>query len=73
MLITFLSALLYLAIICVVIYVVIWVLGMLGVVIPANILKAIWAIVVILALIWLISHFSGSWSVHHLTLYNKQL
>jgi hypothetical protein len=59
MLITILTALLYLAIIVVVVYVIIWVLGLLGVVIPGNILKAVWAIIIILALIWLITHFAG--------------
>ena len=69
MLITILTALLYLAIIIVVVYVVIWVLGLLGIVIPGNILKAIWAIIIILSLIWLITHFSGAGGpdlgIHH--------
>jgi hypothetical protein len=61
-----LYALLYLAGAILIIYVILWVLSLLGIVIPANIVKVIWAILIILSLIWIITHFSGQWSGHRL-------
>jgi hypothetical protein len=66
MLVTILYALLYLAIVIVVVYILLWVLSLLGVAIPANILKAIWAIIIIIALIWIITHFAGDFNGPHL-------
>jgi len=52
-----LYALLSLAIVILVIYVILWVLSLLGIVIPDNIRKVIWAILIIIALIWICQHF----------------
>jgi len=59
MLITILWALLTLAGAVLVIYLVLWILGLLGIVIPENIRKVIWAILLILALIFIVTHFLG--------------
>jgi hypothetical protein len=59
MLITILWALVYLAIIVGVLYLVLWVFSKLGIAIPSNIINVIWVIVVLLAIIWLVSHFWG--------------
>jgi len=52
-----LYALLSLAVVILVIYVILWVLSLLGIVIPDNIRKIIYAILIILALIWICQHF----------------
>lgn len=57
MLTTILYGLLYLAGIILVVYIIFWILGLLGVAIPENIKKVIWAIVLILAIIWIVSAF----------------
>jgi hypothetical protein len=57
MIVTILWALVWLCIIVLVIWVILWVLDQLGFSIPANILKIIWVIVVLIAIIWLITHF----------------
>jgi hypothetical protein len=44
-------ALIYLALVVLAIYVVLWVLGELGLVIPAQVLKILWVIVVLIALL----------------------
>jgi hypothetical protein len=66
MLVSILWALVYLCIICAVIYLIIWVLGKLGIAIPPNILTIVWVILVLLAIIWIVQHFSPVWSGHHL-------
>jgi hypothetical protein len=66
MLITILWALVYLCIFVAVVWLVLWVLGKLGIAIPANVLNIIWVILVLLCIIWIISHFSGAWSGHRL-------
>jgi len=43
-----------------------WVLAKIGIAIPANVVNIIWVIAVLLILIWLVSHFSGAFSGHHL-------
>jgi len=52
-----------------VIYLILWVIGQLGLVIPANIVKIIWVVLVLLAIIWIVQHFfigGGSvLEVHH--------
>jgi hypothetical protein len=63
MIITILWALLYLAVIVAVVYLILWVLGKLGLAIPAQIVNIIWVIVVLLAIIWLFQHFSGSFKL----------
>jgi hypothetical protein len=40
-----------------IIYLILWVLGALGLAIPANIVKVIWVILVLLAIIWIVEHF----------------
>jgi hypothetical protein len=61
MLISVLWALVTLCIVVGVIYLILWVLGSLGIVIPANIVKVIWVILVLLAIIFIVEHFfSGS-------------
>lgn len=40
-----------------VIYLIFWVLGQLGLVIPANIVKVIWVILILLVIIWAVEHF----------------
>ena len=57
MLITILYALLYLAIVVGIIYLVLWVLAKLGIAIPANIVNVIWVILLLLAVIWILEHF----------------
>jgi len=57
MMLAILYALLTLAGAILVIYVILWILGLLGIVIPENIRKVIWAILVILALIFIVTHF----------------
>jgi len=57
MLLAVLYALLTLAGAILVIYIILWILGLLGIVIPENIRKVIWAILVILALIFIVTHF----------------
>lgn len=47
-------ALIYLCVIAIVIYIVIWVLGQLGIAIPDHIMKIIWVIVVLLALLFIL-------------------
>jgi hypothetical protein len=59
MIITILWALVYLAIIVGVVYLVLWTLSKLGVAIPSNIINIIWVIIVLLSIIWLVSHFWG--------------
>jgi len=66
MLTAILFGLLYLAVAVLVIYVVLWLLGKLGIVIPANIVSVIWVILIILVLIWIVQHFAPVWSGHHL-------
>jgi hypothetical protein len=44
-------ALIYLALVVLAIYVVLWVLGELGLVIPPQVLKIVWVIVVLVALL----------------------
>lgn len=57
MMLAILYALLTLAGAILVIYVILWILGLLGIVIPENIRKVIWAILIILALIFIVTHF----------------
>jgi hypothetical protein len=68
-LINILWALVSLCIVVGVIYLILWVFGSLGLVIPANIVKVIWVILVLLALIFIIQHFFYGTSVvgngHH--------
>ena len=60
MLTSVLYGLLYLAGVILVVYVILWILGLLGIAIPENIKKVIWAIVIILCLIWIVSNlFTG--------------
>jgi hypothetical protein len=59
MLISILYALLYLALVIGAIYLILWILGLLGIVIPENIRKVIWAVIIILALIWIVSNLGG--------------
>jgi hypothetical protein len=54
---TILYALLSLAIAVGVIYLILWVLGMLGLAIPPNIVKVVWVILLLLAVIWIFQHF----------------
>jgi hypothetical protein len=54
-----LYALISLAIAVGVIYLIIWVLGKLNIVLPQNILRIIWVILVLLTIIWIIEHFFG--------------
>jgi hypothetical protein len=67
MLLTILYALLSLAGAILIIYLILWILGLLGIVIPENIRKVIWAILIILALIFIVTHFfSGAdLGIHH--------
>lgn len=46
-----------------VIYLILWVLGQLGLVIPANISKVIWVILILLVIIWAVQHFFYGTSV----------
>jgi len=52
-------ALIYLCVIIAVVWLVIWVLGQLGIPIPAMVMKIIWVIVVLLALLYLWRAFGG--------------
>ena len=54
---TILYILLWLALGCLVIYGIIWILGLLGLVIPAPIVKVIWAILLLILLIYLVSYY----------------
>jgi hypothetical protein len=55
--VSILWALVSLCIIVAVIYLVFWVLGKLGIVIPDKIVTIIWVILVLLAIIFLVQHF----------------
>jgi hypothetical protein len=66
MLISVLWALVYLCVFVAIIWLILWVLCKLGLAIPDNVLKIIWVILVLLCIIWLVQHFAGSWSGHHL-------
>jgi hypothetical protein len=57
--ISILYALISLAVAVGVIYLIIWVLGKLNIVLPENILRIIWVILVLLTIIWIIEHFFG--------------
>jgi hypothetical protein len=46
--------LIYLAIVCLVVYVALWVLGELGIALPPQVVKIIWIIVVLVALLLLL-------------------
>jgi hypothetical protein len=66
--VSILWALVSLCITVAIIYLIIWVLGKLGLVIPATILRIIWVILVLLAIIWIIEHFFTGRSgivIHH--------
>lgn len=52
-------ALVYLCIIVAVVWLVVWVLGQIGVPIPAQVMKIVWVIVVLLALLYLWRAFGG--------------
>lgn len=54
MLTTILFGLLYLAVAILVLYLIIWILGLLGISVPDNIKKILIAIVVILIIIWVV-------------------
>jgi hypothetical protein len=54
---SFLMALLYLALVIAGIYIVLWILGLLGIVLPDQIRKIAIAIIIILCLIWLVRNF----------------
>jgi hypothetical protein len=49
-----LYGLLYLAIALLILYLLIWILGLLGISVPENIRKVLYAIVVILVIIWFV-------------------
>ena len=55
--ITILWALVSLCVVVAVIYLIIWVLGQIGLTIPANVLKIVWVILVLLAIIFICQHF----------------
>jgi hypothetical protein len=55
--VSILYALISFAIAVGIIYLIIWVLGRLGINLPQNILRIIWVILVLLAIIWIIQHF----------------
>lgn len=57
MLLSILWALISLAIGVGVIYLILWVLGSLGINVPANIMKVVWVILVLLIIIWILQHF----------------
>lgn len=60
-------ALVSLCIFVAVIYLILWVLGKLGITIPDNIRNIIWVILVLLAIIWIVSHFFvGGGSAPHI-------
>lgn len=61
-----LYALLYLAGAILIVYLVLWILGLLGINIPDNIRKVIFAIFIIVALIWIVSNLWPSFGFHHL-------
>lgn len=60
LLIAVLWALVYIAVLALVIYVVIWVLGQLGVVLPPHIVKILWVIVALIALIIIVRVLLGA-------------
>ena len=57
--VSILYALISLAIAVGIIYLIIWILGKLNIVLPQNILRVIWVILLLLTLIWIIQHFFG--------------
>jgi len=66
--VTILYALISLAIAVGVIYLILWVLGQLGLSIPPNIVKVIWVILILLVLIWIVEYFfagGGNISLPH--------
>jgi bacteriorhodopsin len=52
-----LYALISLAVVVLIIYIILWALAQLGLAIPENIKKVIWVILVLLALVFIIQHF----------------
>jgi hypothetical protein len=66
--VSILWALVSLCITVAIIYLIIWVLRKFGIMIPATILRIIWVIIVLLAIIWIIEHFFTGRSgivIHH--------
>ena len=60
MLVSIITLLIYVCILALVIYVVIWVLGEIGVVLPPQVIKILWIIVALLVLLWLVSLVIGA-------------
>lgn len=65
MIVSILYALISLAVVVLVIKLLLWVLGVLGLAIPPNIEKIIWVILLLLAIIWIVQHFFIG---HHITI-----
>ena len=64
MLETIIYLLIYLCIIALVIYVVIWVLGELGIVLPPQVIKILWIIVALIALLFIVKALLGGGLPH---------
>jgi uncharacterized membrane protein len=56
--------LIYLCLLAIVVYIVIWVLGIIGVPLPAKVIQLLWVIVGLIAILWLVQMVLGGGSFH---------
>lgn len=59
MLVQIITMLIYLAVLVGVVYLVIWVLGQLGIALPPGIVKIVYIIIALLVLLWFVQSFLG--------------